>query len=276
MNSSHKMNISTTTIHKVINHSCEEQIDVVAVEEPLEIVIISGERNERERESIAVTMRTPGDDFNLVAGFLFTEGIIKKSKDILSVRHCVKNKQKNIILVNLKESVILSSLNKRNFYMTSSCGICGKTSIEAIKIDMPVNNNSSLQIHSDFVHQMPALFSVAQKSFSYTGGMHAVGLFKNETIVAMKEDIGRHNAFDKAIGSVLSNTPLSKYIGMLSGRISFELVQKAAISGIPILVAIGAPSSLAIELAKEMEITLLGFVRNNRFNIYSGHEKIIR
>ncbi|MDH7461743.1 formate dehydrogenase accessory sulfurtransferase FdhD [Chitinophagaceae bacterium 26-R-25] len=272
-------------IRKVSDDVSFETSDAIAIEEPLEIRLEFGPTGDRKTRNISVTMRTPGDDKDLATGFLFTEGIINNNKDILNVDHvffaCAENKE-NVIQVALKEGVTpqLQS-TERNFYTTSSCGVCGKGSINAIKTVSVFSNKNETQfaVSADLLHQLPGILLQHQAVFSNTGGLHASALFSKEgELLLVREDVGRHNALDKLIGSALNNNslPLSENILLLSGRASFELVQKAAMAGINIIASVGAPSSLAVELAKEFNITLVGFLRNQRFNIYSAEQRILQ
>jgi len=251
--------------------------DQVAVEEPLEIQLEYSSSTGRIKKSIAVTMRTPGDDENLAAGFLYTEGIISSMNQIKSVYH--SRGDNNIVIVRLHENIIPDIKHAtRNFYTTSSCGVCGKASIEAVKLNINFNNpDDSLKIPATTLNKLPAALHDRQKMFQTTGGLHASALFNLEgEFIYLKEDVGRHNALDKLIGQALMNNqlPLNNHILLLSGRASFELIQKSAMAGIRMVAAVGAPSSLAVELAKEAGITLAGFLNNNRFNLYSGFERI--
>lgn len=252
--------------------------DLVAVEEPLQIKLEYSTINGRMQKNIAVTMRTPGNDGELAAGFLFTEGIIKKPADIQEIKQSTADE--NEVLVILQENVmpVLSNV-ARNFYSTSSCGICGKASIEAIQTVLQYQHAAS----HIFVN-IPVLFSLQsrlknqQKIFEDTGGIHASALFgAGGDFIMLREDVGRHNALDKVTGAAfLKNMlPLNNYILLLSGRASFELIQKAVMAGIKIVAAVGAPSSLAVELAKENDVTLTGFLREERFNVYSGQHRIV-
>jgi FdhD protein len=257
--------------------------DSLAIEEPLEIRLEHGPVYNRQVQNISVTMRTPGNDKELAAGFLFTEGIIKKADDVAEVDYCfiacAENKE-NVIQVSLNESVIPDLKNTdRNFYTTSSCGVCGKGSINAIRTvsayEHQVDNN---QVSAELLHQLPGMLSAHQDVFADTGGLHASALFSlTGELQFIREDVGRHNALDKLIGAALNKNllPLKTSLLLLSGRASFELVQKAAMAGITIIAAVGAPSSLAVQLAEEFNITLLGFLRNNRFNIYSGAHRVV-
>lgn len=260
--------------------------DEVSVEEPLEIRISYDVDGEKQTRNISVTMRTPGNDAELAAGFLFTEGIISDPQQIKKVNRlqaaCSVNSG-NVITVELSAGFIPQLMNAdRNFYTTSSCGVCGKSSIESIKTVSPFQNMTKnlRAVSLKIIHQLGENLRTFQNNFSATGGIHASGIFDHEgNLLALREDVGRHNALDKLIGNALmtGQLPLQDRILVLSGRASFELIQKAAMAGISIVAAIGAPSSLAVDLAKEFNMTLLGFLRDNRFNIYSesNHVKII-
>lgn len=251
--------------------------DMVAVEEPLEIQLEYSTQTGLMRKNIAVTMRTPGNDDALAAGFLFTEGIISDYKTIKEIKHPAADE--NQLLIVLRENIQpnLSSIS-RNFYSTSSCGICGKASIEAIRtVSQYANKKDEIIIEAAVFNSLQELLKQQQKVFEDTGGIHAAALFDfNGNFITLREDVGRHNAMDKIIGQSLLNNvlPLNNCILLLSGRASFELIQKAAMAGIKIVAAVGAPSSLAVEMAKEMSISLIGFLRNDRFNIYSGEQRI--
>jgi FdhD protein len=235
--------------------------DVIVIEEPLEIRI--GDK------PVSVTMRTPGDDFDLAAGFLFTEGIVR---EVDAMRHWGSP---NVVRVEVREPVDLQHL-QRHFYSTSSCGVCGKTSIDALRVQAP-RITSSAVISSSVVHRLPDLLRASQRTFEQTGAIHAAGLFSLDgELLRVREDVGRHNAVDKLIGSYVreGRTRLDDTLLMLSGRAGFEVVQKAVVAGIPIIAAVGAPSSLAVSLADEFNATLLGFVRDGRFNIYAGGGRV--
>ncbi|QOI98947.1 MAG: formate dehydrogenase accessory sulfurtransferase FdhD [Flammeovirgaceae bacterium] len=268
-------------IFKVTTNSRETAPDILAVEEPLEIRLGFGSPTDRKQKSLSVTMRTPGHDFELAIGFLFTEGIIRSYQEIESIKHCGdagrQEEKENVVRVELKPDVTIDFQKlQRNFYTTSSCGVCGKSSIEAVAQHcsaVPV----SWTVNPEVIHQLPEALRKAQQVFEYTGGLHASGLFTQEgKLVVIREDVGRHNALDKVIGAMLvkNEIPLTNSILLVSGRASFELVQKAAMAGIPVLSAVGAPSSLAVQLAADCGITLLGFVRDNRFNCYSVPERL--
>jgi FdhD protein len=270
-------------IIKTDNHINHKETDNLAIEEPLEIRLAYGPLLNRTVKNISVTMRTPGNDAELATGFLFTEGIIKSVTDVIAVDHntiaCSENK-KNTIQADLKEDITphLQS-SERNFYTTSSCGVCGKGSISAIRtVHQLAQQHEDWQIDNELLHQLPLALQEHQAVFADTGGLHASALFTLDgKLLLLREDVGRHNALDKLIGAALNAgmLPLSKSILLLSGRASFELIQKAAAAGIMLVAAVGAPSSLAVELAQEFGITLVGFLRNHRFNIYSAPQRIL-
>jgi len=251
--------------------------DVLSVEEPLEIRISYGRAAERVTKNVSVTMRTPGNDPELAVGFLFTEGIIAAWQDVKAVHHddlACAPQERNVVEVELAEDCIPNlGQADRNFYTTSSCGVCGKGSIQSIRTVTAFQRRERLPLAlaTETLYRLPGKLGMAQNVFSATGGIHASGLFTIDgDLLLLREDVGRHNALDKLIGSALINDrlPLDQHILLLSGRASFELIQKAAMAGVSIVAAIGAPSSLAVDLAREFDITLLGFLKENRFNIY--------
>ena len=261
-----KGNIITAPIRKVDPASTSAEQDLVAVEEPLQIRL--GDRD------FAITMRTPGQDRELAAGFLFTEGVITSLDQISAITP----DDRGAVTVELAPGVEVD-FAARNFYVTSSCGVCGKASIDGLKAAHCASPPRGVpQIQSSLIPALPDKLREAQPVFSHTGGLHGAGLF-NATgdLLAVREDVGRHNAVDKLIGAMFleAKTPLHENILMLSGRISFELVQKALMAGIPIVAAVGAPSSLAIETALHFGMTLIGFLRGPRYNVYSGHERLV-
>jgi FdhD protein len=275
-------NALQVSIVKITGDSARTVPDLLAIEEPLEIRLSLGHMV----QNLAVTMRTPGHDADLALGFLFTEGIIAGAGDVKAMEHvflpCSENKQ-NTILVTLNEGVVPNLRQaERNFYTTSSCGVCGKASIEAIRTVSafgagPRMAGSTGGIDPAFILGLPERLAKEQEIFAETGGLHAAALFDiNGSLLLVREDVGRHNAVDKLIGAALmeGRLPLGQAILLLSGRASFELVQKAAMAGIPMIAAVGAPSSLAVSLAEEFGTTLVGFLRNNRFNIYSGAHRV--
>ena len=264
-----------SSIIRITGNSHSSDQDLLAVEEPLEIHLSFVKDFQRQESNLSVTMRTPGNDKELALGFLFTEGIFENLDQVLSV----KTTKKNIITVVFRDDVNfdLKKLEK-HFYTSSSCGVCGKSSIEAINtIKKPPNQNNTFQYKASLIYKLPLILRQKQNIFEQTGGLHASAIFDLEgKLILMNEDVGRHNALDKLIGSALQNKllQLENYLLLLSGRASFELIQKATMAGISIVAAIGAPSSLAVELAIERGMTLIGFLRNEKFNIYSGKNRI--
>ncbi|PSK88811.1 formate dehydrogenase accessory sulfurtransferase FdhD [Taibaiella chishuiensis] len=252
--------------------------DLLAVEEPLEVQLRYTEAGQPHYKSVAVTMRTPGNDAELATGFLFTEGIIQDYTQVASVSEGAAGDNRVLVKLTGDTRPVLQQ-SDRNFYMTSSCGVCGKASIDAIRTVMPfATPAAALQLDAAVLFRLPDLLREQQAVFGQTGGLHASALFDREgRFIQMREDVGRHNALDKLIGYALAGgyLPLHQSVLLLSGRASFELVQKAAMAGITIIAAVGAPSSLAVSLAEERGITLAGFLRNERFNIYSGAHRII-
>ena len=276
-----KSSVSSTKVIKIGSQGQEHVPDLVAIEEPLEIRLGIGPKDQREQLNLSVTMRTPGNDKELALGFLFAEGIISSFEDVNSIEYCetVKTEEKgNVIRAELAPSILINEEKlTRHFYTNSSCGVCGKSSIQAIDVFIPTQHASFETVDASLVCSLPSLMKEAQKVFEHTGGIHACGLFDVDgTLLKLREDVGRHNAVDKLIGAILieKKIPASKSILVLSGRISFELVQKAARAGIQFIAAIGAPSSLAIDMAKKHHITMVGFLKNSSFNIYSGSERI--
>ena len=274
-----------TTVQRVTGAALTRATDLLAVEAPLEISLGYGPAGQRQTHSLAVTMRTPGHDAELVAGFLLSEGLIAGPADLLSIQHHADPRRPeergNVVRAELAPGVGLA-LDRlaRHFYTTSSCGVCGKTSIAAVRATAcPVPPAADQpRVPAALIHALPARQRAAQAVFEQTGGLHATALFRasDGELVLLREDVGRHNAFDKVVGAALRANllPLNQHIALLSGRASFELVQKAALAGVAILAAVGAPSSLAVEAAEEFGLTLLGFVREGRFNIYTGPERI--
>lgn len=266
------------------NGDFEQSDDLLATEEPLEIRVVHGGKENRKDRSLSITMRTPGHDQDLAAGFLLGEGIIKNAGQIVEFENTGPEDsegESNQLCVHLAENVAFDfgSL-QRNFYMTSSCGICGTASLEAVRarLSAPLGNDS-LEVSPGVIGGLPNSLRQFQKTFDETGGLHAAGLFDAEgNLIACREDVGRHNALDKLIGSRLlaGHLPSQDTLVLVSGRASFELVQKVISAKIPLLAAVGAPSSLAAELAQEFGVTLVGFTTATRFNLYTHDQRVSR
>lgn len=277
-----KSQVSVAKVNRVDGKKTEKKDDLLAVEEPLQIRLQYVQNAKWDEQSLTVTMRTPGTDYELTIGFLFVENVIQKRHDISHIRHCHnvdKNKQNNVIIVKLASHVSFDfgQLN-RNFITNSSCGVCGKSAIDSIMWNeeiLPVKKSQRITIET--ILQLNQIMEKQQTIFRYTGGLHATALFNFEgDCLFLREDVGRHNALDKVIGAALVSEliPLDNFLIFLSGRVSFELVQKAVRAGIPIIVAVGAPSSLAVNLANAKGCTLIGFLRGEHFNVYTHHERI--
>ncbi len=267
--------VSEKRIFKVDDGKHRLTSDRVVVEEPLEIRIQYFFNNKWQKKNLAITMRTPGNDIALTLGFLLAEGIIASKSGI----EAIEQLEINILIVKfLKTTKVDLTALDRNFYATASCGVCGKASIETLAKTACFFPQKDLpKIDYSVLLELPKLLRGSQSVFEETGGIHAAGLFSpTGVLLDYAEDVGRHNAVDKLIGNCLQKDliPLRAQILMLSGRVSFELVQKAMMAGIPIIAAVGAPSSLAIELAEENGMTLIGFLRGERFNVYSGVGRI--
>lgn len=269
--------VLAVAMEKVTGSTFAGLTDLLSVEEPLEIRLTADCRDgRRSSRMVAVTMRTPGDDCDLAAGFLFTEGIIAEADEIEDV--C--NENRNVVEMTLRRGAAVDpTLLERHSFVASSCGLCGKKAIAAVWVRRKYSiAGSEPRLALDVVHTLPAALRKAQSAFDCTGGIHAAGLFDRAgKLLRVREDVGRHNAVDKLIGAELlaGALPLSQRILLVSGRASFELVQKAALAGVPILAAVGAPSSLAVQLARECGMTLLGFVRDGRFNVYTGANRVV-
>jgi FdhD protein len=257
-----------------------EDTDLVAVEEPLEIRLGVVEGGRLRHQAVSITMRTPGDDFELASGFLFTEGILTSASQVADIKHCGRGAGlTNTIRVDLVEGVQVDVKRlERNFYTTSSCGVCGKTSLDALATGArKIEVARDFRVAARLIDTLPRKLRERQQTFERTGGLHAAALFSRAgELIELREDVGRHNAVDKLIGTrfLAGALPASESILFLSGRASFELLQKAVMAGIPVVCAVGAPSSLAVEAAQEFGVTLLGFVRDNRYNVYSGEERL--
>ena len=260
----------------VENSLVRSRPDQIATEEPLEIRLST-------KQTVAVTMRTPGADFDLTAGFLYSEGVVSHREDIRQMSYCVAEdvdaeQRYNIVNVALREGLLpdLQPL-ERHFFTTSACGVCGKASIEALQIRGCPVIPTGMEVTAETIYSLPDKLRSAQGIFTATGGLHAAALFDAQgQLLKLREDVGRHNALDKLVGSAMlaDELPLNNHIVMVSGRSSFEILQKCLTAGVPIVCAVSAPSSLAVELAREFGITLIGFLRGQRFNVYSGFERI--
>ncbi len=276
------MLIQAVQIQRSVDQKLENHTDIVAVEEPLEIRLEADFEGKRIESQVAVTMRTPGNDEELALGFLFTENILQHFSSLLSVNYCqtafLESGKQNVIRVKIKPGIEFNpALLKRNFFASSSCGICGKASIESVENFCNRIEDSNFKVSGKILVALPDKLQQSQSAFKLTGGIHAAGLFDmNGILIAFREDVGRHNALDKLIAyGMMGNFDFSRSILLLSGRASFELIQKAAKAGMPVVAAIGAPSSLAVELATKMNITLIGFLKMGGFNLYSTFNRIL-
>lgn len=251
--------------------------DTLVAEEPMEIRL--GGR------PLAVTMRTPGDDFALAAGFLVSEGVVSRASDVANIVYCAGATQDgrntyNVVDVRLAPGVPLPDITlERNVYTTSSCGLCGKASLDAVRTTAawPIADTPPVRLTPGLLALLPDRLRAAQRVFDRTGGLHAAGLFSPEgELLDLREDVGRHNAVDKLVGRALRSgeLPLSRSVLLVSGRASFELAQKAVMAGIPVLASVSAPSSLAVDLATETGLTLVGFLRGGSMNVYAGEHRI--
>ena len=277
MNSNYK-------VLKFKSNSSKETDDQISIEEPLEIILKYKNKKKWIEKTISITMRTPGDDESLVAGFLINERVIENINYIDKIEISgekvgqYKIKNKVIVTINNSENIDIDKI-KRNFLTNSSCGVCGKTSLDSLEIIKKDKIIKSIpKIHHKIIMESPGVLRQNQSEFSKTGGIHASGLFNAKgNIVAVKEDVGRHNALDKLIGYVLKKKLLDNSSQFLtcSGRLNFDLVQKALMSNIGVIIGVGAPTSLAIDLAKKFDMTLVGFVKEGSFNIYSNKDRII-
>ncbi|OYD06771.1 formate dehydrogenase accessory sulfurtransferase FdhD [Paludifilum halophilum] len=272
---------SKRRVQQVRSHSIRIRQDALAVEEPMEIRLSFPELD--EPFPVAVTMRTPGNDFELAAGFLLTEGILSSADEVHSITYCRDpqtdgRQQYNIVNIRLRPGISVDRNRlQRHFFTNSSCGVCGKASLDAIRIQGIHPVSGDLLIRPSVIHGLGDALRREQDIFDQTGGLHAAGWFDpSGTLIALREDVGRHNAVDKLLGHAFleKKTPLSDAILMVSGRTSFEIMQKAAVAGIPVVCAVSAPTSLACDTAREFNITLIGFARGERYNIYTGRHRI--
>ena len=277
MNSNYK-------VSKFITNTLNEFDDQISIEEPLEIILRYKDEEAWVEKTISITMRTPGNDEDLVRGFLFNERVIEKINHIESIKLIgdpvgqYKLKNKAVATINNSENIDIDKI-KRNFLTNSSCGVCGKTSLDSLEIIKKDKITKHVpKIHHEVIMKSPFMLRQNQSEFAKTGGIHASGLFNEKgEIIAVREDVGRHNALDKLIGFILKDDLLDNNSQFLtcSGRLNFDLVQKALMANIGVLVGVGAPTSLAVDLAKKFNMTLVGFVKDKSFNIYSNNERII-
>jgi FdhD protein len=267
--------VSLTRVSEWDDGHLSRKDDYLAAEEPLEIRV--------GQNPLSVTMRTPGHDLELAAGFLFTEGFIQTREQILTLENVEPTTEDNVKRGNVIEATLSAESipdfdkMRRHFFASSSCGICGKASIDAIRSRLLTTPNPDFRIDSELLTELPQALREAQDVFQRTGGLHAAALFDAAGhLLVVREDIGRHNAVDKVIGWALLDhrVPLGNAVLLVSGRGGFEIVQKALVAGIPVLASVSAPSSLAVQLARELRMTLVGFLRGRRFVIYSGEERI--
>lgn len=272
--------VVSTKVERVERQRREHASDLVAVEEPLQIILEHGDAHARTETPLAMTMRTPGHDRDLVTGFLYAEGVINGVGDLIRVRHCVgSDTPENVIRAVLNEGVAVPSrLLERNLTVTSACGVCGERTVESLSKEgcerVPVDEGS---FRPATIRNALASLEESQVWFRHTGGTHGSALFDNAgTLLQHREDVGRHNALDKLVGAWLRDSPLASgdCFVVVSSRASFELVQKTVRAGFPMMVAIGAASSLAVETARRFDLTLVGFARESRFNVYSNGERI--
>jgi FdhD protein len=270
-----RRSVTTARVLSIRQTGRVERADQLAGEEPMEI---RAGGPGQEPAGVVVTMRTPGNDFELAAGFLFTEGLIASRQDIASIAYCelpAEEQNYNVVTVRLADRFDAESV-RRNFYATSSCGVCGKASLDQVRVQCATLPAGPV-VPSSTIASLPGALRAAQRVFERTGGLHAAGLFDRVGGVhAVREDIGRHNAVDKLVGWALLQgmVPLAESVLMVSGRVGFEIVQKAAVAGIPFVCAVSAPSSLAVEAAEELGMTVVGFVRDEGFNVYSHPERV--
>jgi FdhD protein len=274
-------NVAAVRVSRHRDGSIRNRKDVVAVEEPLEIRLVEQTPDGRRRHAVAVTMRTPGNDFELAAGFLFSEGLLQSPRDLVELNYCRGDEPQhyNIVEALLRPGAPFDAgLLNRNFYTSSSCGVCGKASLEAVEVrGCSTLAGDGVQVDPSMVRGLPDALMAGQRGFERTGGLHAAGLFAPDgTVRTIREDVGRHNAVDKVVGESLlaEKLPRTGHVLAVSGRTSFEIMQKALAAGIPVVVAIGAPSSLAVDLAGRFGMTLVGFAKDSGFNVYVGKHRI--
>lgn len=275
-------NVQQIRVTRLRGERTRTRKDVVAVEEPLEIRLLVPTDEGWERHSVAVTMRTPGDDFELAAGFLFTEGLLRDRADLAELTYCRGDEPQeyNIVEARLRPGAAFDpALLTRNFYTSSSCGVCGKASLDAVEVrGCETLIGDPVRVTPEVLRSLPAALEDEQRVFDRTGGLHAAGVFRPDgRAVAIREDVGRHNAVDKVVGRAFleQDLPLRGHVLTVSGRTSFEIMQKALAAGIPVVVAVGAPSSLAVDLAGRFGMTLVGFAKESGFNLYTGSRRVL-
>lgn len=263
---------------QLLRHEAEHEAladDLLVTEEPLEIRLGHGPMHQRHELRLSVTMRTPGHDTELALGFLLTEGLIRHAEEVLRVAPCEQVKEEergNVVRAELHPEVVVDPARwQRNVYTTSSCGVCGKSSIEAVHVQCATSLPAAPKLAGDVLARLPERMRAAQTVFKHTGGIHAAALFNaGGELLLLREDVGRHNAVDKLVGAMrMQGIAAADKVLLVSGRAGFELVQKSVVAGIPLLVAVGAPSSLAVQLARESGLTLIGFLRGARYNVYA-------
>ncbi len=259
---------------KVSRDSLIQKVDQLAVEAPLGVTIVCGPVPHRQRKSLFMTMRTPGNDRELVTGFLIAENVISRADQIIRFT-LSDDRDQTTAEVEISDDVQVH-LRERSFYSNSSCGVCGKASVD----DLPSISNRSdvrFEISPLQLYKLPTLLLQQQSAFGSTGGLHAVGLFRNDEMILSREDVGRHNAMDKVVGAAAMKglLPLGEYVAVLSGRASYELLQKASAAGIGVVASVGAPSSMAVDIADANGITLIGFLGSDRFNVYTHPQRVI-
>ncbi|RKR86097.1 FdhD protein [Micromonospora pisi] len=267
---------SRRRVVRVVDGTVTEPVDTLVAEEPLEIRV--------NGRALTITMRTPGDDFDLAAGFLVSEGVVQRGEHVAGIRYCAGATDDGVNTYNVVDVVLAAGVPapdpslERNFYTTSSCGLCGKASLDAVRTTAAWSvAQDPLRVEPDLIAELPDRLRAAQRVFDRTGGLHAAGLFSAAgELLCLREDVGRHNAVDKVVGWALRSgrVPLRGTVLLVSGRASFELVQKAVMAGVPALAAVSAPSSLAVDLAEDNGLTLVGFLRGASMNVYTGAHRL--
>lgn len=259
-----------------------EFADRLAIEEPMEIRVRWRDEGDAREKSVAVTMRTPGDDFELAAGFLFTERVVARREDIVDIAYCLDvevEQERNVVTVTLAPGVELDIERlERHFFASSSCGICGKATLESLSLAGCKAVAGGPRVRASVLRLLPERMRHAQSTFEATGGLHAAALFDAEgTLISLREDVGRHNAVDKVIGEqMMAGESIGDRVLLVSGRAGFEIMQKALVAGVPVVAAVGAPSSLSVDVAERFGMTLAGFLREGRFNVYAHPERVER